>query len=201
MAAGFGAASAQSVYSVNAVGYVNLNIGNGFTMIANPLNTTNNTIGVLLAGVPDFTTLYKWNEVSQGFDIATFFFGAWDHPEYTLNVGEGAFISPAGPFTLTFVGEVLQGNLTNPVPSNFSIRSSQVPQAGTVGALGLTVNDFDTLYQWDTATQSYLIWTYFFGGWGDPVPGPPTEPTVAVGESFFLSTGTPYNWTRTFSVN
>jgi len=195
MAAGFGAASAQSVYSVNAVGYVNLNLGNGFTMIANPLNTTNNTFGVLLASVPDFTTVYKWNDVNQGFDIATFFLGSWDHPEYTLNVGEGAFIAPGGPFTLTFVGEVLQGNLTNPVPANFSIRSSQVPQAGTVGALGLTVNDFDSLYKWNTVNQGYDIYTFFLGSWA------PSEPSVTVGESFFLSTGTAYNWTRTFSVN
>jgi len=196
VAAGFTAVSAQSVYSVNAVGYVNLNIVSGFTMIAKPLNTTNNTIGSLMPSIPDFSTLYKWNEGAQGFDIATFFFGSWDNPNLTLQVGEGAFLEVSSPFTLTFVGEVMQGNLTNPIPANFSMKSSKVPQAGLVGtALGLTVGDFDTLYKWVPATQSYDIFTYFFGSWS------PSEPSVGVGEAFFLQTGAPLSWTRTFSVN
>ena len=196
VAAGFTAVSAQSVYSVNAVGYVNLNIGNGFTMIANPLNTTNNTIGSLFpASFPDFSNLYKWNEVTQGFDIATYFFGSWDLPNITLNPGEGAFVNTTTPFTLTFVGEVMQGELTNSVPSLFAIRGSKVPQSGTTTALGLTVGDFDNLYKWNTANQGYDIYTYFFGAWS------PSEPTIAVGESFFLNSNAPYEWTRTFSVN
>jgi hypothetical protein len=199
IASGFTAATAQSVYSVNAVGYVNLNIGSGFTMIANPLNTTNNTIGSLLTALPDFTLLYKWNESTVQFDIATFAFGSWlDHPEYTLNPGEGAFISSDSPFTVTFVGEVLQGDLTNSIPANFSIRSSKVPQTGTVTALGLTgLSDFDLIYKWNPAAlpPQYDVFTFAFGGWlGD-------EPVINVGESFFLSTSAPLNWTRTFSVN
>lgn len=195
IASGFTAATAQSVYSVNAVGYVNVNVANGFTMIANPLNTTNNTIGSLIPALSDFSTLYKWNEAAQQFDIATFFFGVWDHPEYTLNVGEGAFIGTDTATTLTFVGEVAQGQLTNSIPANFSIKSSKVPQTGLVSTLGLTgMSDFDVLYKWNTATQQYDIFTYFFGAWD-------VEPTIAVGESFFLSSSAAYQWTRTFSVN
>jgi hypothetical protein len=199
LAAGLGASVAQSVFSVNAVGYVNLVYpGSGFKIIANPLNATNNTIGFLLPNVPDFTTLYKWNEGLAQFDIATFFFG-WDHPEYTLKPGEGAFITSGAPFTNTFVGDVLQGSLTNPIPAGYSIRGSLVPQTGTVSALGLTMNDFDTIYQWNPALNAgsggYDIFTYFFGSWG------PSEPSISVGEAVFMSTGGPVNWTRTFSVN
>jgi hypothetical protein len=198
IAAGAVASQAQ-VYSVNAVGYVNSQVGPGFTLIANPLNTTNNTLGVLLPSPPDFTTVYKWNETSQGFDIATYFFGAWDHPEYTLNPGEGAVISTDTAFTITWVGEVMQGQLATAIPQNYSIRSSKVPQSGTLTQLAFpTPNDFDTLYKWNTSSQAYDIFTYFFGSWSGPTPG---EPSIGVGESFFYSANAPLNWTRTFSVN
>jgi hypothetical protein len=35
-----------------------------------------------------------------------------------------------GPATVTFVGEVPAGSLSNPIPKGFSIKASQVPQAG-----------------------------------------------------------------------
>jgi hypothetical protein len=193
-AAGLGASMAQ-VYSVNAVGYVNTRLTNQFTMISNPLNTTNNTIGSLLANVPDFSNFYRWN--GGAFDIATFI-GGWDHPEYTLNPGEGGFIGidPGSlPFTITFVGDVMQGSLTNPIPAGYSIRSSQVPQAGGITSqLGLAaLSDFDNLYKW--VNDHYVIYTYVFGGWD------PSEPVLNVGESVFINASTSGNWTRTFSVN
>jgi len=95
-------------------------------MVANPLNTTNNTVGSVIPAPPDFTTLF--NTRARDSSIATYFLGAWDHPEFTLNPGEGAIIQATSPFTNTFVGEVLQGNLTNSYPAGFSIRASIVPQ-------------------------------------------------------------------------
>ncbi len=199
MAAGLGASMAQAVYSVNAVGYVNLNIGTGFTMIANPLIATNNTIGAVINPAPNGTQLYKWNQAAQSFDVATYlgFLGNWDQPNITLNPGEGAFIQPSSPFTLTFVGDVSQGNLSNGVPTLYSIRASQVPQAGTVSSLGLSPTPSEQLYKWNRANvpPSFDVYTYVFGSWF------PSEPTIEVGESFFLNTGSPFVWTRTFSVN
>jgi hypothetical protein len=192
IAAGISASQAQ-VYSVNAVGYVNKNVPAGYSMIANPLNTTNNTIGALLTGVPNFSNLLKWN--GTGFDVATFVFGAWDTPAVTLNPGEGAFINTETAFTVTFVGEVMQGNLSNPIPVGYSIRSSQVPQTGGASALGLTtLQAFDNLLQWNGTT--YVIYTVLPGGGWDP-----SEPVITVGESVFLNTTAATSWDRTFNVN
>jgi hypothetical protein len=194
--AGVASAVAQNnVYSVNAVGYVNLTVPSGFSMIANPLNSTNNTIGTLVT-LPRFSQLFKWN--GTGFDIATMSSGGWDHPEYTLAPGEGAFVSVSSQQTLTFVGEVLQGNLTNAIPAGFAIRSSQVPQTGSVTALGLTpaLKRFDQLFKWNAAAGQYDIYSLASGGvWS------PTDPIINVGESFFLSTSAGGSWSRTFSVN
>lgn len=192
VAAGMAASQAQ-VYSVNAVGYVNLALPVGYTMIANPLNAPTNTIGALLTGLPNFSNLLKWT--GSGFTTATYSFGAWDQPNITLAPGEGAFVNIDTATTVTFVGEVMQGNLTNAVPVGFSIRSSKVPQAGGVtSVLGLsTLNNFDNLLQWKT--NKYVTYTYAFGAWD------PSEPQIGVGESFFLNTGAATSWNRTFSVN
>jgi hypothetical protein len=104
-AVGLLAANAQ-VYSVNSVGYVNLNLPTGFSMIANPLNAPDNTIGALLPSFPLFGNLYKWT--GTGFDIATFTPGGWDKPDITLAPGEGAFVNIDTATTVTFVGEVMQ---------------------------------------------------------------------------------------------
>jgi hypothetical protein len=200
LAAGVATSMAQSnVYSLNVVGYVNTPlVGSGaglFQMVANPLNATNNTIGALITAAPDFTTLYKWN--GSGFDTANFFLGSWDNPGFTLNPGEGAIMQSTAPWTNTFVGEVLQGSLTNSTTaSGFSIRASKVPQAGTLTALGLpgaNFSDFDSVYQFNTVSQGYDIHNWFLGSWD-------SEPTLAVGESFWINSAAPVVWVRNFTV-
>lgn len=197
LAGGIVVSQAQNVYSLNVVGYVNVPVAGNtfFTMVANPLNTANNTIGSVIAAPPDFTTLYKYT--GTGFAISTFLFGAWDDATFTLNPGEGAIIQSATAFTTTFVGEVMTGNLTNSFPAGYSIRSSMVPQAGTLTALGLTpasLTDFDTVYQFNTATQGYDIFSLVFGSWS------PAEPTLKVGESIWLQTAAPGQWIRNFTI-
>jgi hypothetical protein len=187
------ATSLAQVYSVNAVGYVNKTIPVGFTMVANPLNTTSNTIGALFPNPPLFSNFYKWN--GSGFDIATFTPGGWDQPAITLNPGEGGFVNTATAFTNTFVGEVMQGTLANAIPVGFSIRASQVPQAGPVDTLGLTtLATFDNLYQWNGTT--YTIYTVLPGGTWDP-----SVPSLALAESVFINASAATSWNRTFSVN
>jgi hypothetical protein len=185
------ATSLAQVYSVNVVGYVNKDIPVGFSMIANPLKSTSDTLGSLIPNPPPFSNFYKWN--GAGFDIATFTFTGWDQPAITLNPGEGGFVNTDTAFTLTFVGEVMQGNLQNPIPAGFSIRASMVPQAGAVDALGLTtLATFDNVYKWNGT--SYDIYTLTFGGW-DPSP-----PLLAIAESIFINAGAATSWDRAFTV-
>lgn len=197
-AAGLATSLAQ-VYSVNAVGYINLSIPVGFTMIANQLDkgAGNNTVAnIFPATTPEGTTLYKFNGTT--YDINTFEFGAWGTPAMTLNPGEGAFIKTPTAFTVTLVGEVPQGTLNNPIPTGFSIRSSIVPQSAALNTIGYVADEGDTVYRWVNATSSYSIATYEFGEWpGGAAPAP------AVGESFFLKSAAAAakTWTRTFSVN
>jgi hypothetical protein len=187
------AANAQSVYSVNAVGYVNVSIpANAYVMLANPLNTTNNTIGTLVSAPPDFTSIYKFNGTS--YDIATYI-GGWDLPDMTLAPGEGVFINSPEAFVNTFVGEVMQGDLSVKVGIGYTMIGSQVPQTGTATDLGLTpvLNDFDAVYIFNGT--SYDIYTIIGGAWD------PADPTIELGHSVFLNTGAAVDWKRTFNIN
>jgi hypothetical protein len=187
---------AQQVFSVNAVGFVNVTVPPKFSMIANPLNAATNTIPALFAGVPDGTTIYKFDGTS--YSVNTLDLGEWGNPAQTLVPGEGAFILNPGttPFTVTFVGEVMQGSLSNPLPAGFSIKSSQVPQSAALDTvLQFPAADGDTVYQFSNAQNSYVIHTLDLGEWSGGVPVP------AVGESFFVKKLAAGNWTRTFSVN
>jgi len=211
-AAGIATSMAQ-VYSVNAVGYVNqsipLNTASTITyaLVANPLNGTNNNIATILgagSGVPVGTQLFKFT--GGVFESAETYFGAgfWDPGTAVLKPGEGFFLlldnaASSNPTTITFVGEVPQGNLTNSVPNGYSIQASQVPQAGAVSAtLGLNPSVGSQLFVWNVALQRYDdAYTYFGAGFWDP-----SEPVIPVAGAFFLlNPEASFSWGRTFSVN
>jgi hypothetical protein len=189
-------AQAQAVYSINTVGYVNLDIPAGFSMISNPLDAGDNTIGNVLTGsIPNGTTVYKFDAGAGSYtEINTYFNGSWlPSAATTLAPGEGVFINAPSAFSITFSGEVLQGELSNPLPAGYSIVSSQVPQEGTLQSLGYTGNNGDTVYQFNGT--SYVINTYFNGSFL------PSEPNIGIGEAFFVNRVSAGSWDRNFSTD
>jgi hypothetical protein len=204
IAAGVGVSQAQ-VYSVNAVGYINVVCKPGYTLIANQLINSNSTVAGLFPNVPGGTTILKWNGTT--FDINQYDAGfeEWNDPNQVLLPGQAAFFFNPTPanVTVTFVGDVPQGNLTNAIPPLYSMKSSIVPQAGLLQTqLGYVPSHNDIVLQFvntgTPATSTYKFSTYDegFGEWD-------AEPSLAVGEGFFIlrnAAGTA-QWTRQFSVN
>jgi hypothetical protein len=216
------------VYSQNVVGYVNLTISNKFTMIANPLNGPggSNTLGQILPNVTPGAGIYKFNGTTFEGKVTfiapgTGWLGGTGNGT-VLAPGSGAFIqidgaTAATPSTITFVGEVADGNTSVTIPSGFSIASSVLPVAAPLGkgadaepAAGQPVTSLrfpgvagDRVIFWDKAGQTYKTATSFISdavGWiggGAPAAGP----TPAVGESFFVQAGAARTWTRTYKVN
>jgi hypothetical protein len=195
------AAAQSNVYSLNVVGYYNVPVAAGTAnklMIANQLNTTNNTIASLIPNGPPGAQFFKFN---GGFSGSTFddIDLAWEpDATLTLNPGEGGFYITPTATTLTFVGEVMQGHLVNTLPINTKvIRSSMVPQAGKISTdLGVPGEGGDQMFQ-------------FHGGYGGAVfddvdlVWTPSEPTIAVGEAFFYiksPLATQSQWVRNFTV-
>jgi len=222
-ALGSAAVMAQTnVYSLNAVGYVNVTLYPGFNMVADQLQSGTNTIGSLIndaTGQYDKMVVFKWTGTGFQSDtanslISTFADNWINGGVITLNPGEAAWIkwTNTTPATLTFVGTVPQGTLNTTIAGNasFSMISSQVPQGGDLATdLGFTnFNQGDTMYVFAGSNQSYKVYNYntntgnsgylqnFTGGTGDPI--------LAVGQGFWYKTGAGApltTWSRTFSVN
>jgi hypothetical protein len=212
------------VYSLNAVGYINVtcpaadpNTGaGGWTIIANQLNSGNNVITNLIpiSSAMAGDALYKFNPFTQVYTVFSVNgSGQWaggDATTATLNPGEAAFFYNANdPVTFTFVGTVLQGSLTNSLVAadpntgagGFSLVSSIVPQAGNISTnLGLAIDSSmagDAAYVYDITNQVYHVSSVNGSGqWS------PTSPSVNVGQGFFFyNANTTLSWTRTFTVN
>jgi len=218
-AAGVASSMAQgTVFSVNAVGYVNTTFKPGFNLIANPLNAgLDNTIPTLLKSAPFGTQAYKFHSTpTAGFDIALYddLDQKWTSTVASMltsqiTPGVGLFVKnntlPKADFTVTFVGEVPQGNLTNPLVKGLNLVSSQVPQEGKITTdLKYTPTPGDQISKWDVAAQKFATYTFDDlvgpnGSW--TLQGAANEPTIGVGEAFFLSRSAAGNWTRTFDVN
>ena len=204
MAATAASSFAQTVYSVNAVGFVNIVFPPGFSLASNPLDSAANTVASLFPSTtPNGSTVFKFNPVTGSFTSATFFFGTWDNPTMTLVPGEGFFFrnTDVAAFTTTFVGNVKQGTLVTPLSAGFTLVSSQVPQGGLASTdLALPVGNGDTLFVF--RSNAYVSSTFFFGTWDNTTAFPPSgEPTIGVGEGFFVRRASSGSWTRSFSVN
>jgi hypothetical protein len=191
---------AQNVYSVNVVGYINLELKTGWNLVANQLDLdgtgANNTVTTLFGNnLPNNTQVFKFASGSWG--ASELFVGAWvTGGTMAVNPGEGVFINSPSDATVPIVGNVLQGALSTTIPAGYSVVSSKVPQEGLLStALGYNGAANDQAYFWDKVGQGYNVSALYLGS-GAWVPA---EPTVKVGESFFVSS-TGGTWTRTFNV-
>jgi hypothetical protein len=224
MAVGAGTSMAQ-VYSANAVGYVNLSLPGptppnttAFAILGNPLNNTNNNLSTILAAAPNNTRVYRFDPTLNaglgGYVSSTRLVIGWQ-PNLTFNPGEGFFIQYAAPLNLTFVGEVPQGALSNPLTGNntYQMRSSQVPQALPLGrpasapgtSLEFPAAGGDAVYQFTAPNGPYVTHNYngTLNQWLGPASNGGNGPTIPVATGFFLrkSGAASQAWTRNFSVN
>jgi hypothetical protein len=203
------ATSLAQVYSVNAVGYVNLTLRSDQppvgvaprfgTIIANPLNGTNNNLNTILP-LPDAyegSKIFRFDVLLSGYSDPIEWipgFGWFDATNTTpsegyppsINPGEGFWIFPKGPspLSVTFVGDVPQGHLVSGLPSasKFALVGSVVPQSAAIGAsttpgtLLFPAEAGDKIYIFNENTQTYI----------DPY------------EYILAAPGVPYGW---FSAN
>jgi len=205
LAAGIATSLAQSsnVYSLNVVGYYNIPLTSGqHLLIANQLNTTNNTLAALIPNGPPGSFFYKY--ANGNWSVANFDPDLLDWEpspaagNTTLNMGEAGMFKAASPTTLTFVGEVQQGALTVPLVPGGALfaRSSIVPQAGRLST--------DLGYPGEPGDFSYK---YSAGNWivanfdPDLLDWEPAELSFGVGEGVMLKKNGPTTaWVRNFTV-
>jgi hypothetical protein len=207
LAAGLATSMAQSVYSLNVVGYYNVTVGTGATpdagsrfklicMQLKPDNNNSPTLANALTNVPAGTLAYVWS--GTGWNPPSEYLGPADgwEQDYPLPYGTGVMLknTAASPITITFVGEVMEGNKTNSWGTGYSPRGPFVPQAG-----GIT-----TVHNFSQVGDKVLT---FNGGWSPPneyfggTDGWESgEPILAVGDAVMVSSLTGGQWVRNFTV-
>jgi len=189
LAAGLATSLAQSnVYSLNVVGYVNKPLTAGFNLIANPLNNGTNSLSSLFPSAGFGDTVFTYNPAGGTF-TSSLYLGSWD-PNLVIAPGQGFWYGANAAMTNTFVGEVMQGSLTNPIPLGFSLKSSQVPQADTLGNLNFPAGFGDTVFFFRGGA---FFSSLYLGSW-DP------DLTVGIGEGFWIGANAAANWVRNFTV-
>lgn len=204
------ASAMADVTSVNVVGFVNVVLPTGFSLLSNPLKATNDTVQTIFGNnLPDGTVIFKWDAVHQTWGTMvtydTTVYGGWDDGSVTIAGGEGFFIQLPTRYTNTFVGEVRQatsGPLNTPIANGFSFVGSQVPQAGLISALSYTphadaVNgEQEVVFQFTPGAGWGAMSTFdmnVYGGWD-------AEPTLGIAEGIAIQRTAAGNWTSTFTV-
>jgi len=186
-------------YSANVVGYYNVVCpANQYMLLGNPLHTTNDVLGNVIPNpIPNsIVQNYLGGYTGYSFDDVDL---VWvPNGNLPLPPGQGFFFKSPTATTLTFVGEVLQGQFTNTFPKGqYTIRASIVPQLGRLTTdLGLPgePNDILQTFNYNWTAYSFddidLAWV-------------PSEPTNTIGRGFFYkkaTTGTRTSWIQNFTV-
>jgi hypothetical protein len=214
------------VYSVNAVGYVNLTLKPKFNLVANQLiRSPDSKLNTLFPAVPTESQVFTYSGGLYKADIFDGSSGKWvdansgEDSTTTLNPGQGFFFynaaNPAADITVTLVGDVPQGDVGITYGQFFTLSASKVPQQITLNpANGLPDKLEGQFLSYNATAQNYDTALINDGGpftpgpngpfgWVDSQTGLAANATVTVGQGFFLynPNATPWVWTRTFSVN
>lgn len=139
---------AQNVYSLNAVGYINVTLQPGFNIITCPLITApDNTVGTVLnnsTSIYNGCSVYFYQPANGGFSIDTGVppggkhnnpaDGWQDAGTNVLSPGVACWFdnTSGGVLTATFVGTVPSGPMTNTLGVGFNLVGSVVPVSGDI---------------------------------------------------------------------
>jgi hypothetical protein len=202
-----------NVYSLNAVGYINVGLVPGYNIISCPLiSSPDNTLNTLLTATNGTISGFKYYPWVAGSG-----YGASDTANAkkwlgggneTLNPGQAGFlfVPPGATVTnLVFVGTVPDNanyNMTNWLYPGYNLLSSVLP---TSGVLTNGLQDFngqvagDHVYTWNAAGQTYNS-SYSVKANGSWIT-PPTISSVGTGFFYYNSQTTVTNtWVENFSV-
>jgi len=202
-------AQSTNVYSLNAVGYINVSLEPGFNIVSCPLIASpDNTINTLL---PDTNGLYRhfqfwdWNPSTAAYTEDIGLGAGWaSGGTETLNPGQASWLYNPSNYvvTVTFVGTVPPGtNSVTLLPDTFNLVSSILPTSGDIVTNSLmnftNAVHLDQAWIWDPVGQAYTEDIKLPAGWSaDPI-----QTNVGGGFWYYNHQATNNYWTESFSVN
>jgi hypothetical protein len=195
--------SRAQVYSVNVVGYANQYSGATSYLLANPLDSGNNTLTNLFPSVPGASTISVWN--GSGYTQYKFTAGHWKvgttvSDSVLLPPGQGFFFTPSVAYTNTWVGSVVAnaGNnwtVTNSLTTSQQLVGSLIPYADSITntqTVNLLVAGASTISKWNVGSQTYTLYKFTAGQW--KIGSTVSVPSLGVGEGFFITPTASTNW-------
>jgi len=210
-----------NVYSLNAVGYINVTVQPGFNMISCPLVASpSNTIGNLLINTGNQLRqceVYQWNpststytndEASTSLATGNGFTNGWEEGGFIpMNPGQALWFQNvhATNITFTFVGTVPTGSLTNTIVNGFNQVSSILPMSGDLvtNSLSMFTNATkqDSIYFWDPVGVTYDIYSWSkANGWtSNSIATDPPVPFVGSGFWYETANGG-ITWVENYAV-
>jgi hypothetical protein len=212
----------SNVYSLNVVGYVNVPLVSGYTLVTAQLSGTNNGIATVMgSNFPSGVSVFKWNAASQSLgnpdtwyntDVAPAagWYDSNNNPSTsTLSLGEGFFVNSPAATNVTFIGTVSQATNTIPVGIGYSFVGLSVPLASdltTNSTYALPSIPNLSVFTFDTVGQKYNDPVTYYdtsvapvAGWYDSNNNPaPVIPKV--GQGFLLNSTSVGSWKPSFTV-
>jgi hypothetical protein len=204
-------AQSTNVYSLNAVGYINVTLEPGYNIVSAPLICSpDNTLNSLMTNGNGQYKGFKVYFSTPGVGYTQIETGAkssWeDGGTNTINPGQAAFVfNPSNiDVTVTFVGTVPQGSLTNTLVSGFNLVGSIVPSSGDLITNPITLFTAvkgDKVYVSDPvngySSPGGIYTAAKNGNWSSD----PIVPNVGEGFFFENNSGATETWVENFSVN
>lgn len=199
-----GSATADTVTSVNVVGYYSVTIpSNGIALVTPVLEpfaagTLQDLIGDQL---PQGSEALIWDRVTKGYIADSRTRGGWTSTNLILR-GDGVWLRPAagsGEQTVTFMGEVPAAN--NMASTTTVANISGVDAVGygypvdfiwTNSSLSQLAPQGSELLIWNISGQSYDAYSKTRGGWSTP-----PDFKIKAGEGFWIRSATPIDWVET----
>jgi hypothetical protein len=202
------AVAQSNVYSLNIVGYVNVDVTPGWNLLSVPLKPSdgNNQISntIVLPDDLDGSTISTWGGTSfvsgPNWVAGEGWLTAQGNPvNLEIPVGEAFFMFATAAGKITYVGEVMQGEITYNVVPGVNMLANKVPvdEAFPGQASG---QDGDVLLVWKGNWNE--SWDYVAGeGWINASNPSTAGPTLKVGNGLVYrnNNATAFQWTRSFN--
>jgi hypothetical protein len=186
--------SEAQVYSVNVVGYINVDLPAGQqVLVCNPLDDGTNTVTSLGSQLANKSVIQTWTGTS--FAPTSKGGGVWT-VNTPIPVGTGFFVKSFTHITNTFVGNVAVASgssTTNALPAGTQVLVGEtIPYAGDLSDtnvnLGPSLANKSVIQTWNVNTyvpssKGGGVWTVDFN--------------ITPGEGFFVKSFTAANWVQT----
>ena len=185
---------------------ISVPIAAGYNFVGNPVDAGDNTLaGVVSPSLPPLgTAVYLWNATNQQYAAPAIYSASGWSANLSVPPGTGFVISSTSVWTLTLIGQVLEGNSTNYYPggARFCLLASVFPFSEALSGSDIRFPGIESqnVFLYNSTNHDFRdACTYFPGyGWYDPAGSSGVAgPVISGGQSFFAQNlGASTNWVQ-----